>query len=349
MNLKKIKTAITAFGLSGKVFHAPFLQYSPKFDLCQILQRSKDDSKSDYPDAEIVRSFSEILENQEIELVVINTPNPLHFSMTKAALEAGKHVIVEKPFAPTVKETEELINLALKKNLHLFVFHNRRWDGDFMTLQKLIKSGVLGELKSYEARYDRYKPELNPKAWKETPSAGSGIIYDLGTHIIDQAVCLFGKPETAKAKIETQRKNSLIDDSFDIQLHYKSFEVILKSTLLAKEEGPRYIIKGQKGSFIKYGIDPQEDDMKAGIPLSSPTWGQEQEKFRGLLITSINGLNFEGKIETLSGNYMHFFDNVYDVLREGKTSYITPKQAQISTRIIEAAIESAQTGQIIKI
>ncbi|MCP4298189.1 MAG: Gfo/Idh/MocA family oxidoreductase, partial [Proteobacteria bacterium] len=286
--MNKIKTALTGFGLSGKVFHAPFLDHSSKFDLCQILQRSAQDSKKIYPQVKVVRSLTEILNSPEIELVVINTPNRFHYSMTRDALQAGKHVIVEKPFAPSLKETEELISLAQENNLHLFVFHNRRWDGDFMTVQKLINSHVLGDLIEYEAHYDRFKPELNSKNWKETPDSGSGTLYDLGTHIIDQAVCLFGKPQAVSAELFVQRKESLVDDAFSLILEYSSLKVILKSSLLAEEEGPRYVLKGKKGSFTKYGIDPQEDDKIAGISLSSSEWGKEKQNSWGDINTSID-------------------------------------------------------------
>jgi scyllo-inositol 2-dehydrogenase (NADP+) len=340
--INSIKTAVTGFGFSGKVFQVPFLHASPKFEIMALLRRSADDTKQSYPEIKIARSFAEILNNQDIELVIVNTPNQLHYSMTKEALEAGKHVIVEKPFATTVAETIELIKLAENKNLHLFVFHNRRWDGDFMTVKKVIESGVLGNLVEYEARYDRFKPLLNPKPWKEAPEKGSGILYDLGTHIIDQAVCLFGEPKTITADIRKQRKNSQIDDYYNIMLDYDGLRVTVKSTLLAKEESPRYVVYGQKGSFIKYGVDPQEEDMIAGVQYPSVNWGMESEKNWGILNSSINGVNFRGKIETLAGNYMMFFDNVYEVIREGKPIIISPEQAQITTKIIETAFESFQ-------
>lgn len=344
---KRIKTAVTAFGFSGKVFQIPYLSASPKFELVSLLRRSTDDSKSLYPDIKIVRSYSDILNDSEIELVVVNTPNKFHYSMTKEALEAGKHVIVEKPFASSIKETNALIKLAENKHLHLFVFHNRRWDGDFMTVKKVVESGILGDLAEYEARYDRYKPLLNPKPWKEIPEDGSGILYDLGTHIIDQVVCLFGKPETITADIRQQRQNSQIDDYFNILLEYGALRVTVKSTLLAKEESPRYVIYGQKGAFVKYGIDPQEDDMKAGKPYPSDQWGKENEKNWGILNTSINGLDIRGKVETLPGNYMKFFDNVHEVIREGKPIIISPEQAQVTTRIIAVAQESFKSKKTV--
>jgi scyllo-inositol 2-dehydrogenase (NADP+) len=343
----RIKTAVTAFGFSGKVFQIPFLNASSKFELVSLLRRSSDDSKSLYPDIKIVRSYTEILSDPEIELIVVNTPNKFHYSMTREALEAGKHVIVEKPFANSVTETKALTTLAENKHLHLFVFHNRRWDGDFMTVKKVVESNMLGDLVEYEAHYDRYKPLLNPKPWKEIPDKGSGILYDLGTHIIDQVVCLFGAPKTITADIRQQRKNSQIDDYFNILLEFGVLRVTVKSTLLAKEESPRYVIYGQKGSFVKYGIDPQEDDMKAGMPYPSDHWGKEDKKYWGVLNTSINDVNVRGKVETLPGNYMKFFDNVYEVIREGKPIIISPEQAQMTTRIIEAAQESYKSKKTV--
>ncbi len=347
MESKPIKTGLIGFGLSGRVFHAPFIQLAEEFELVAIAQQAKDTAKALYPEVRIVRSHQEIAGDPTIELVIVAAPNEFHFEMAKSALEAGKHVIIEKPFSSTVAETKELIQLAEKKNLHLFVFHNRRWDGDFMTLQQVVQNGLLGDIVEYEARYNRYKPELNPKPWKEKVGPASGILYDLGTHIIDQAVCLFGAPETVTARLYRQRKGTKIDDAFDVRLDYPTLKATLKSTLLAKDSDPRYIIYGHKGSFVKSGIDPQEDDMQAGISPSSKEWGLDLPENWGFLSTSFNNLNFQGTIETLPGNYMGFYKNVFEVIREAKPYAIEPHSAQITTAIIEAAWQSHEQGKSI--
>jgi len=347
MELKPIKTGLIGFGLSGRVFHAPFIHLAEEFELAAIAQRTKDSAKALYPKVRIARSHREIVDDPAIELAIVAAPNEFHFEMTKLALKAGKHVIVEKPFSPTVAETKELIQLAEEKSLHLFVFHNRRWDGDFMTLQQVIQNGLLGDIVEYEARYNRHKPELNPKPWKERVGPASGILYDLGTHIIDQAVCLFGAPKTVTARLYRQRKGTKIDDAFDVRLDYPTLKATLKSTLLAKDSEPRYIIYGQKGSFVKSGIDPQENDMQAGISPSSKEWGLDSPENWGTLNTSFNNLNFQGTIQTLPGNYMGFYKNVYEVIREAKPYAMDPHSAQITTAIIEAVLKSHEQGKSI--
>ncbi len=344
MSKKTITSAIVGFGLSGRVFHAPFMHHSTQFDLTKIAQRTSDSAKAEYPNVESVNSLQEILDDKTIELVVVATPNETHFEMAAKVLKAGKHLVIEKPFAVSVEETRELISLAESNHLNMFVFHNRRWDGDFLTVQRIIEQNFLGKIVEYEAHYNRFKPELNPKPWKEAKGPGSGILYDLGTHIIDQAVCLFGKPNSVTAHLFKQRKETKIDDAFDVLLEYASLKVTLKSTLLAKEEGPRYIIHGRNGSFVKSGIDPQEDDMVAGISPVSENWGVDNKNNWGLLNTNLNGLQFQGRVETIRGNYWGFYENVYTVMRESGSIAIPPSSAQITTEIIESAIKSHQTG-----
>ena len=349
MTLQPIKTGLIGFGLSGRVFHAPFIHLAEELELTAIVQRSTTTAKTIYPDVNIVKSHQEILNDPDIELIVVATPNEYHFEMAQQALKAGKHVIIEKPFSPTTTETNELINLAENRKRHIFVYHNRRWDGDFMTVSKVIQDGLIGDVIEYEARYNRYKPALNPKPWKEIEGPASGILYDLGTHIIDQAVCLFGTPQSVTAKLYKQRQGSLVDDAFDLRLDYPTTKVTLKSTLLAKDPDPRYIVYGSKGSFIKPGVDPQEDDMQAGLTPEAIDWGTDSTENWGTLKTTINDLEFEGTIETLQGNYMGFYANVYDVIRNGADYAIDPREAQITTRIIEAAIKSHQQGKTVEL
>ncbi len=345
--MAKIKTAVVGFGLSGKVFHAPFLEASDLFELATIVQRNGDDAAKAYPTARIERSFTAVLKDDDIEVVVICTPNVLHFSMAKEVLLAGKHVVVEKPFVATSAEGKELIELAEKQGRHLFVFHNRRWDGDFKTVRKVMSEGSLGEIVSYEAHFDRFAPLLHNKGWKEAAEPTISILHDLGTHIIDQAVCLFGKPESVTANVWKQRKGSAIVDAFDIRLGYENIAVTLKSSLLVKEQGPRYEIHGHDGSFVKYGIDPQEDDLKAGeIPLRA-NWGIESQETWGLLHASSEGKDYREKIETLAGNYMSFYDNVAEVIQGKGQVAIPPQEALVTVKIIEATFLSHEEGKTI--
>jgi predicted dehydrogenase len=244
MSEKAIQTGIIGFGLSGRVFHAPFLHIHHGFDIKKIVERNKEESRSIYPYVQVVDDYNELLKDPEIELIVVCTPNTLHFAMVQESLKAGKHVVVEKPFTPTSNEADELIKLAESMNRKIFVYQNRRWDGDFITISKVLKSGVLGNIEEYEAHFDRYKPEIIHFAWRDFPKPGAGILYDLGSHLIDQALCLFGKPASILADIQSQRERSEVDDYFRLQLKYKSLNVFLTAGMLVEDPGPRYVIHG---------------------------------------------------------------------------------------------------------
>jgi scyllo-inositol 2-dehydrogenase (NADP+) len=339
---KIIKTALAGFGLSGRAFHAPFLHVHPGFQLRTVMERTRNKSSQIYSDVHVVRSLTEIVTDPEIDLVVICTPNIHHFDMAKACLEAGKHVVVEKPFTNTFGEAEQLIALSHEKNLKLFVYQNRRWDGDFLTIKKILKSGVLGEIQYYEAHFDRYSPERKRAAWRDEPLPGSGLLYDLGPHLIDQALALFGKPLSVRAELQSQREGSLVDDFFEVDMHYKSMKARLVAGMLVKDPGPRYIIHGARGSFIKYGIDPQEAALRNGLMPEGEEWGVESPDQWGLVTFDYDELNFDGRIETEPGNYMGFYTNVYDVLVHGKPQAVKPEEAAVVIRVIETAVESSK-------
>ena len=228
--MKKINVGIAGYGMSGQYFHAPFIHTNDNFNLKKIYERKGDNSKKDYPYIEVVKDFTSIINDNEIDLVIISTPNSTHFNYTKEALSAGKHVVVEKPFTPTSKEADELIALAKKQNKVLSVFQNRRWDSDFLTIQKIIDGNFLGRLVEYESHYDRYKNIINHDSWKEQESVGHGILFDLGTHLIDQALVLFGLPKSLWANVRIQRDGGKVEDAFEIVLYYKS-DVAPKVTL----------------------------------------------------------------------------------------------------------------------
>src|SRR2546423_3691624 len=249
--MKPINTALCSFGMSGWVFHAPFISVNPGFHLYGVLERSKNLAQQKYPGIKTFRTMEELLADSEVELVVVNTPNYTHYDYTKMALLAGKHVIVEKPFTINSKEGEELIKLANKQNKKLSVYHNRRFDSDFRTVRKILQQNLLGELVEAEIHYDRFKEELSPKIHKETPGPGTGSLFDLGSHLIDQALQLFGEPEQLFADIQIIRPNSKVDDYFEILFYYPHLRVRLKCSYLVREALPAYIIHGFRGSFIK--------------------------------------------------------------------------------------------------
>jgi len=342
-----INTAIAGFGLSGKAFHAPFLHLHKGFALKKVLERHHEKSKEQYHDVTVVRQMDEILKDKEIDLVVICTPNVYHYEMVKSCIEAGKHVVIEKPFTHSYKEALELTELAGKKNVKLFPYQNRRWDGDFLTIKKILKSGALGDIQYYEAHFDRYSPDRKRAAWRDEELPGSGVLYDLGPHLIDQALQLFGSPESIEAVIQSQRDGSKVDDYFLISMYYPDKVAKVTAGMLVKDPGPRYIIHGNRGSFIKYGIDPQEAALRKGEMPDTEHWGEESPKTWGLVtIDYDDDLNFNGHVETEPGNYMAFYDNVYDVLTKGEKQAVKPTEAAEVIRIIEMAFEGSGKGKI---
>lgn len=340
----KINTAIIGFGLSGKVFHAPFVQEHKGFHLKTILERHSEKSKEIYPNIIIERKFENILSDASIELVVIALPNIYHFKMAKSCLEAGKHIIVEKPFMPTSAEAQEIILLAKEKNLHVFVYQNRRWDADFLSIKKMIKEGDLGSLKYYESHFDRFSPTRTRAAWRDEVQPGSGILFDLGSHLIDQAYDLFGKPLSIKAKIQSQREGSKVDDFFEINLSYPNVNIMLTAGMLVKNHDLRYQIEGTKGTFIKNGMDVQESALKEGQVPHGKDWGKEPEHQFGEI--TFNDHQTDKKIvKSEAGDYMAFYQNVFDVIKNNKSKAIEPDEAGDVIRIIELAFESAEKNK----
>ncbi len=336
----RIKVGLAAYGMSGRVFHAPLLCAHHGFLLSKVLERKHFYAKEKYPDVAVVTQFNELLNDQHIELIVVNTPEHTHFDMAKAALEANKHVVVEKAFTVTSAQAAELIALSEQQGKMLSVFQNSRWHGDFLTLQKIINSRLLGELVAFEAHYDRFRNSIQPGAWKEEALPGTGVLYNLGSHMIDQVLVLFGKPQAVAADIRTQRTGGNVDDNFELILFYEKLKATLKSSYLVREPGPRYALYGSEGSFMKYGGDPQEAMLKAGqIPFKD--WGIESEVFWGKLNTQINRLHFVGSVETLPGSYPGYYDNIYEVIRNGAALIVKPEQALQTIAIIEAAYQSA--------
>ena len=283
-----------------------------------------------------------------IELVVINTPNDSHHQYATQALEAGKHVIVEKPFTVTTQEADDLIALAKKKNRQLTVFQNRRWDGDFMTVKKVVENQWVGKIAEFELHYDRYRNYIEANTWKEEQGPGSGILYNLGSHMLDQVLVLFGMPLEVDARVGIQRPNGKVEDFYDIRMHYKDFHAIVKSSYLVREATPRYILHGTEGSFIKYGIDPQEQALKDGKIPGSAGWGTEGKDLWGKLNATVGGLHFEGSVETLAGDYTQFYKNLYDSIRDGKPLAVKPEESRNVIRLIEACYESNRFRKAIK-
>ncbi len=344
-----VKTAIASYGMSGMVFHAPLISTNKKFDLYKILERKHSRSRERYPDSVIVRSFEDLCKDDKIELIIVNTPDNTHYELTKQALEAGKHVVTEKPFTQKYDDAMKLAELADKKGLILSVFHNRRWDSDFLTVKKVISENLLGRLVEYESHFDRFRNFIRAGTWKEDPDTGTGTLYNLGSHMIDQALVLFGKPSAVTADIRIFRSGGRIDDIFELWLQYPDIKVSVCGSYLVREPGPRYILHGTEGSFLKWGIDPQEEDLKQGKLPAGDDWGKEKSNEHGLLHTTINGINLRRQYESLQGNYQIYYDEIYKAIREGSSPPVSAMQAGLVIRIIEAAFESVKTMRAVKL
>ncbi|MBT3385436.1 MAG: Gfo/Idh/MocA family oxidoreductase [Prolixibacteraceae bacterium] len=337
---KKIKTALASFGMSGLVFHGPSLKVNSDFEVVQVLERTKSISKKLFPGANIVRNFNEILENSEIELVIINTPDSYHFEMAKQALNAGKNVVVEKPITLKSSDAEYLVSLAKENGVLLTVYQNRRWDNDFLTVQKVLDQGNLGRLVEFESHFDRYRTFITPNTWKEKSDKNEGVLFNLGSHMVDQVYVLFGKPISVAANLKIVRTNGNVPDYYDIRLEYKRFSAILKCSYLVKNPGPRYSIHGEFGSFLKWGIDPQEEMLKAGNLPESDDWGKDERELWGEIVYEKDGLNFNGNIETIPGNYSAFYVNVFDAIRNKAELVVKPEESVEVLKILEACVES---------
>lgn len=288
-----------------------------------------------------------MLSDESLRLCVVTSPNQFHFEHARLCLEAGCEVVVDKPFTITSQDAQQLIGIARARGRLLSVFHNRRWDGEFSTLKKLISSGSLGRIVEIESRYDRFRPALKGDAWREKPEPGAGVLYDLSPHLSDQIFALFGEPEAVTATVSVLRDDAQVDDSFDIRLHYPRMQARLRATMLACSPGPRWIVHGTRGSFIKYGMDPQEAPLRRGEMYDSPNWGEEPESSWGTLTMAEGDSLRTEKIKTDRGDYRGFYENVRDAILHGAPLAITAEDGLRTIRAIELARESAATGRTI--
>lgn len=347
--MSQIKTALLSFGMSGKVFHAPFIHLHSGFNLLGSWERSTKAIAEQYSYTRSYDALEEVLQDPSVELVVVNTPTYTHFEYARKALEAGKHVVVEKAFVGTTDEAKTLKELAKSKKLKLAVFQNRRWDSDFKTVQSVYKSGDLGDIIEARVAFDRYNPDLSPKTHKEIPSAGAGIIKDLGAHVIDQALTLFGMPKNVFADIGITRKHSQVDDYFDILLSYEQLRVHVHGGYFFREQLPGFILNGTNGTLMKSRADVQEDQLKAGMKPNDPLYGIEPETEQGLLHCERQGKTFREKIETLPGNYMDYYEAVFQSIRNNAPEPVSASDGVNVMKVIDAAFQSAEGGRLVSL
>ncbi len=351
--MKNLQVGLAGFGPGGHIFNAPIIESTAGFLISAAMTSNPQNRKvarEKYPQADVVTEYEQLLENDQLDLIVITTPNHTHYPMAKKALLAGKHVVVEKPFTVTTREAEDLIRLSQEQQLVLSINHNRRWDSDFQTVRRVIASNRLGKVVEYQAHFDRFRNYIKP-GWKEQKEVpGSGILYDLGSHLIDQALLLFGFPAEVFAILSSQRADSTVTDRFEVYLLYPDLKVRLSAGMLVKKPGPRYTLLGQKGSFLKFGMDPQEEALKAGqTPSTTPDWGVEEPHLWGELHLDNNGDTHLEKIKSESGDYRKFYQNIYQAIVNKVPLEVTPEQAKRVIQIIEAAYRSHMSKQVVKV
>jgi scyllo-inositol 2-dehydrogenase (NADP+) len=349
--MAEINTAVIGFGLAGRVFHAPFVSAVPGLRLDAIVQRRGDEAAKAYPEARILRSFEEVLKDAAIQLVVVGTPNETHFSLARQALLAGKHVVIDKPFAATSAEAKELGDLAAERDLVLSPFHNRRWDGDFRTVRKLVEEKALGRLVTFESHFDRFRPLPRENTWKEAGDLANGMLFDLGPHLVDQVLALFGTPQGITASVRKDRDQTAIEDAFDITLEYPRMRAHCRTSMLACDAAPRFLLHGTKGSFKKYGLDPQEPALVGGakVPrLGEGNWLAEDEAAWGTLtiapVLSEPGTLIKTPVKTEFGDYRGYYANVRDAINGVGKLAVTPEDGYRVIRLLEMARESSAEG-----
>ncbi len=342
-----IKTGICSFGMSGKLFHAPFIEAHPGFELSGVVERHLSDSREKYPASRLYRSVEQLCADPEMELIVVNTPAHLHFEQAKLALGSGKHLIVEKPFTITVAQAEELNTLATDKDLFLTVYQNRRYDGDYQTVKSILDKKLLGEIREVEIRFDRFRPIPSGKEHKEGRSEGAGVLYDLSPHLVDQALQLFGWPNAIFADNWKMRKEVEAADYFELILFYDQLRVRLKATCIARESQYGYIIHGTKGSFLQQRSDLQEQQLQLGAKPGLLPWCEPPARPDGLLHTEINGMLVREETSSVPGNYMGYYDAVHKAICEGGKNPVPASDAILNMKVLEAALKSVKEQRVI--
>lgn len=345
-----VRVGLIGFGLAGQAFHAPVVRGVEGMELACVLERHTNNAKARYPEVRIARTLDEMLSDKSIQLCVVATPNDSHYSYTKACLEADRDVVIDKPFTPTMREAEELVDLAAKRRRLLTVYQDRRYDGAFLTVKKLVAAGALGKVVEYEARFDRFRLDAKPGAWREKADfPAAGVLWDLGPHLLDGALVLFGEPEYVYASAFWQRESSQIDDSFDVIFEYPHTRATLRARIIAYAPGPHLLLHGTKGSFVKYGMDPQEDILRSdkcpdGLDWGAD-WGLEPESRWGTL-SPVGGS--PRKIETERGDYRGFYANMRDAIEKRTPLEVPPEQALRTMRALLLAHKSSREARKVR-
>lgn len=336
-----IRVGLIGFGLAGSAFHAPLVAAEPRMRLVAVASSRPDVVRAALPDVVVVADADALVADTSIDLVVVATPNHLHAPLTRVALDKGKHVVVDKPFVTKLGQGDALIEFARARHRVLSVFHNRRWDGDFLTVERLVRGGTLGEVVLAEFCWDRFRPDIK-RGWREEPGDGAGLLADLGPHVVDQALRLFGPPQAVRGDIAVQRGQAAVDDWFDVTLLYGNARVRLSASTLVADPRPRFAVHGDRGSFIKYGIDPQEAALRAGGSVGAPGFGEDAHDLRGRLTI---GDAAPTRVPTERGDWRRFYAGVADAILNGAPPPVDPAEALAGLRLLELARRSAVEGR----
>lgn len=342
--VKKLNVGIVGFGFATATFHAPLIRATDGMTLACIASSNAERVHQAMPAVAVAHSPAALFANPDIDLVVIATPNDTHYPLAAAALEAGKHVVIDKPFTLDVSQADQLIALSRKRERLLSVFHNRRWDGDFLTVGQLINSGKLGDVRHVESHFDRYRPQVQDR-WRESAIAGGGLWYDLGIHLTDQALQLFGPPTGVWLDLQRQRLGAAADDWFHAVLQYEDLRVILHASALTAAPAPRFVLHGTAGSYVKYGLDTQEAALKRGDVPGAPGWGDDPD--HGALTLGQGDPAQSIGHPGLPGDYTVFYAAMRDAIVLGTAVPVTPESARDAMRIIELGLESVRSGRVV--
>ena len=340
--MNKVRAGLVGFGMAGRVFHGPLLSSVDGIEFAAVMERSTDRAAERYPGVKVYRSLTEMLADDSLNFFVVATPSATHFEVAREILQAGKNVVVDKPMSVVSSQVAELIGLARERKVLLAPFQNRRWDGDFLTVKKLLADGALGRLVHFESRFDRWRP-LPPtdRLWKEDPASG-GVLVDLGSHLVDQALMLFGKPESVWAELLREREWARANDGFEIRLRYPAFTVTLGANCLSLPAGPRYHLRGSKGNYWKHGLDPQEAALNKVKHIDDPHWGEEPRSEWGVLHAEANGATVTEQVESIPGDYRKYYAGVRDAVLGKAPLPVAAADAWRTARVLEWAQQSSK-------
>ncbi len=342
---RPLQLALVGYGLAGKVFHAPLIAATPGLVLHTVVSSDADKVHADLPDVRVVGDARTAFADPAIDLVVVASPSATHASLATAALQAGRHVVVDKPFAIDLAEAEAVAAAARAGDRLLAVFHNRRWDADFLALRALLADGALGEIAEVHSHFDRFRPVV-PDRWRERAGPGAGLWLDLGPHLVDQALQLFGLPDAVQADLAIQRAGAEVDDFFHVVLRYRRLRVVLHAGALVPGAGLRFAVHGTGGSWFKHGLDPQEAALRAGNVPGTADWGRDPAPGRRRRVDA-DGTVHDAPSPNPAGDYRAFYAGIRDAIRDGVPPPVRVEEALDVMRVLQAGVDSAASGRVV--